>query len=107
MTQNDKFDPLGSVRARLGYLVTPDVMVYGTGGLAWTQFSATNEFPGFTPSSLTTQNWLFGWAGGVGAEARLGNTNWLPASNISITTSVVPVQSRDPGHSEWGAGRAA
>ena len=77
VTQNDKFDPLGSVRARLGYLVTPDVMVYGTGGLAWTQFSATNEFPGFTPSSLTTQNWLFGWAGGVGAEARLGNTNWL------------------------------
>jgi opacity protein-like surface antigen len=78
VTQSDKFDPLGSVRARLGYLVRPDVLVYGTGGLAWTQFTTVNGFqPGFVPASLTTQNWLFGWAAGVGLEARLGNTNWL------------------------------
>ena len=78
VTQSDKFDPLGSMRARLGYLVTPNVLLYGTGGLGWTQFTAVNEFsPGFVPASLTTQNWLFGWVAGVGAEVRLGNTNWL------------------------------
>jgi len=77
-TQTDKFDPLGSVRARLGYLVRPDVLLYGTGGLGWTQFATVNGFqPGFVPASLTTQNWLFGWVAGVGAEVRLGNTNWL------------------------------
>jgi outer membrane immunogenic protein len=32
------FDLLGSGRARLGYLVTPNVLLYGTGGLAWTRF---------------------------------------------------------------------
>jgi opacity protein-like surface antigen len=77
VTQNDKFDPLGSVRARLGYLVTPSVLLYGTGGLGWTQFTTVNEFPGFVPASLATQSWLFGWVAGVGLEARLGNTNWL------------------------------
>lgn len=78
VTQTDKLDPVGSVRARLGYLVTPDVLLYGTGGLAWTQFKTVNEFsPGFVPASLATQNWLFGWVGGVGLEARLGKTNWL------------------------------
>jgi opacity protein-like surface antigen len=78
VTQSDKLDPVGSVRARLGYLVRPDLLVYGTGGLAWTQFTTVNEFsPGFVPASLTAQNWLFGWVGGLGAEMRLGNTNWL------------------------------
>ena len=32
------FDLLGTDRVRLGYLVTPNVLVYGTGGLAWTRF---------------------------------------------------------------------
>ena len=77
VTQNDKLDPVGSVRARLGYLARPDVLLYGTGGLAWAQHSATNEFPGFILAPLTTQNWLFGWVGGAGIEARLGNSNWL------------------------------
>ncbi len=77
-TQGDKFDPLGSVRARLGYLVTPNVLVYGTGGLGWTQSTTVNGFaPGFVPASLTAQNWMFGWVAGIGGEMRLGNTNWL------------------------------
>ena len=37
----DKFDMLGSVRARLGYLVRPDLLLYGTGGLAWTRLEQT------------------------------------------------------------------
>jgi outer membrane immunogenic protein len=78
VTQTDKLDPVGSLRARLGYLVTPDVLVYGTGGLGWTQFSTANDyFPGFVPASLPAQSWRFGWVAGVGGEVRLGNTNWL------------------------------
>jgi outer membrane immunogenic protein len=77
VAQADKFDPLGSARARLGYLVKPDILVYGTGGLGWTQFTATQQTPGLAPFSLTTANWPFGWVAGLGLEARLGNTNWL------------------------------
>ncbi len=42
-TQTDKFDLLGSARARLGYLVWPDVLLYGTGGLAWTRFVQSRD----------------------------------------------------------------
>jgi outer membrane immunogenic protein len=34
-TMSDKLDWLASIRARLGFLVTPDLLVYGTGGGAW------------------------------------------------------------------------
>jgi outer membrane immunogenic protein len=77
--QTDKFDPLGSARARLGYLVTPGVLLYGTGGLGWTRqvtSQDTTNTPG-TPTSTVTPNWLFGWVAGLGLEARLGNSNWL------------------------------
>jgi opacity protein-like surface antigen len=78
-TQTDKFDPLGSARARLGYLVTPGVLLYGTGGLGWTRqviSQDTTNTPG-TPTSTVTPNWLFGWVAGLGLEARLGDSNWL------------------------------
>jgi opacity protein-like surface antigen len=78
-TQTDKFDPLGSARARLGYLVTPGVLLYGTGGLGWTRqviSQDTTTTPGI-PLSAVTPNWLFGWVAGLGLEARLGDSNWL------------------------------
>ncbi len=41
--QTDKFDRLGSARARLGYLVSPDMLLYGTGGLGWTRFVHSHD----------------------------------------------------------------
>jgi opacity protein-like surface antigen len=76
-TQSEKFDPLGSARARVGYLVTSDVLLYGTGGLGWSRQATTTTTPGGTPANVVTPNWLFGWVAGAGVEARLGNTNWL------------------------------
>jgi opacity protein-like surface antigen len=77
-TLTDKFDWLGSARARLGYLVSPNVMLYGTGGLGWTQVdqTATVVLPAET-SINTVPSWRVGWVAGAGAEARLCNTNWL------------------------------
>jgi opacity protein-like surface antigen len=82
-TQTDKFDMLGSARGRLGYLVWPSVLLYGTGGLAWTRLEqsvTTTEsstfFPAFT-TITTMPSWRFGWVAGAGGEARLWNTNWL------------------------------
>jgi outer membrane immunogenic protein len=68
-------DYLGTVRGRIGYLVTPTLLIYGDGGLAYggvntsggiTQF-APNGFVGanFAPSFHTAQ---VGWTAGGGVE---------------------------------------
>lgn len=78
----DKFDMIGSGRVRLGYLPWPNVLVYGTGGLAWARLDQTlfetATIPGLAViDSSSTPTWRFGWVAGVGAETRLWNTNWL------------------------------
>jgi opacity protein-like surface antigen len=78
-TNTDKFDLLGSARVRLGYLVLPNVLFYGTGGAAWTRVNQTQNdvntdgtfFGGSSPS------WRFGWVAGAGGETRLWDSNWL------------------------------
>jgi outer membrane immunogenic protein len=78
MTLTDKFDLLGSGRARLGYLVWPSVLLYGTGGLAWTRLDQTSTSVSPIGTFITTApSWRFGWTAGAGGEARLWNTNWL------------------------------
>jgi opacity protein-like surface antigen len=77
-TQTDKFDLLGSARARLGYLVWPSVFLYGTGGLAWTRLEQTFTNLNSDGTTITTMpSWRFGWTAGAGGEVRLWNTNWL------------------------------
>lgn len=84
-TVHDKFDWLGTARARLGILVIPNVLLYGTGGLAWTRFVQDTAdtvtcsgclAPGGA-ATTSTPDWRFGWAAGGGAEARLFDSNWL------------------------------
>ncbi|RTL65076.1 MAG: porin family protein [Hyphomicrobiales bacterium] len=55
---------LATVRGRVGYLVSPSVLVYGTGGGAWGQVG--NEFN--TSSISTTQS---GWVVGGGVEGKI------------------------------------
>jgi opacity protein-like surface antigen len=69
---------LGSGRARLGYLVWPNVLLYGTGGLAWTRLEQTMTTLNSDGTTVTTTpSWRFGWVAGAGGETRLWNTNWL------------------------------
>jgi opacity protein-like surface antigen len=83
-SQTDKLDWFGSARARLGYLVTPDILLYGTGGPGWARMVSDQEsvrtligFPPPTTTSTVTPSWMFGWVVGAGVEARIANTNWL------------------------------
>ena len=82
----DKLDWLGSARARLGILAGPNLLLYGTGGLAWTRLiqsfrqTITTDFGGTVTTSTafsSTPSWRFGWVAGVGAEARVLDSNWL------------------------------
>lgn len=76
-TANEKLSWLGTARARLGFLVTPSLLLYGTGGLAYGGVNVDYErgFPngsGYFSSQSATR---VGWTAGGGAEYALGN-NW-------------------------------
>lgn len=54
----------GSLRARLGYSVTPEILLYGTGGLAAKNQKV--EVPGFDDSKG-----MLGWTAGVGTDIKI------------------------------------
>ena len=75
-TVSRSIDYLGTVRGRLGWLATPAVLLYGTGGLAYGQVNVSNTIsvaqncgPGcvfltpptsFGSSSVTRAGWVVG-----------------------------------------------
>jgi outer membrane immunogenic protein len=71
---------LGTARLRLGYLITPQFLVFGTGGLAYGQvktsadvgYSFGDDGGAFSWSKNTTH---VGWAAGAGVEYKI-NANW-------------------------------
>ena len=78
-TANGNLEYLGTVRGRLGYLAMPNLLIYGTGGLAYggVNFNASNYVNSFAASGR--QNWTaigstnysnvnVGYVGGGGAE---------------------------------------
>ena len=82
-TLEAKIKWFGTVRGRVGYLVTPTVLLYGTGGLAYGRIetsstqsltvalggvSATNA------SSVDATKNRFGWTAGAGVEGAIPNT---------------------------------
>lgn len=66
-TGNAKIDNLGTARLRLGYLVTPDTLLYATGGAAYARekFSVT---PAVAFEAMDTKVDHFGWTIGAGIE---------------------------------------
>jgi outer membrane immunogenic protein len=73
----------GTVRERAGFLVTPTIMVFGTGGLAYGKVSLTDNITTTLGSALTgvtsigSSKTKFGWTVGAGVEGVLFNwNNW-------------------------------
>jgi outer membrane immunogenic protein len=72
----------GSVRGRFGVLVTPSVLLYGTGGVAFQQVEVSATCDGsadswcVAPRSQSFSSVRRGWTLGGGAEAMLAR-NWL------------------------------
>jgi outer membrane immunogenic protein len=77
-----------SVRGRLGYLATPDLLLYGTGGVAWQHVEVSgacgawpssfqcNGPPQPLPSFVSQTKTLAGWTVGAGVEWHAWG-NWL------------------------------
>jgi outer membrane immunogenic protein len=75
-----ELDDLGTVRARLGWLSSPNLLWYGTGGVAYgqTKLSSTAQCPTFAPpcftessASLSSTHTSVGWTAGAGVEWKL------------------------------------
>jgi outer membrane immunogenic protein len=92
-----KTNELASVRARLGYVVFPGVLAYGTGGAGWGHTELRGD--GLTLAAINQ----FGWVAGAGLEYKLvehvllraeylhydfGKTS-VPLDNFSETVNVV------------------
>jgi opacity protein-like surface antigen len=89
-TRDFKIDELASARGRLGYLILPNWLIYGTAGIGWARTrlneSETDTFPApgttpFSPFFRQEQSFVneFGWVAGVGLEWKFwpGSNSWL------------------------------
>ena len=78
---DQKLEWFGTVRGRAGVVVTPRVLLYGTGGLAYGSIKSTGFLSGFNPNGGTVTSvgsntdTRFGWTVGAGAEAMITG-NW-------------------------------
>jgi outer membrane immunogenic protein len=76
-----KLEWFGTVRGRVGYLLNDGLLLYGTGGLALGQISASDNvnvsaaINGFQYNPLGQSKTNIGFAAGAGVEGRLGP--WL------------------------------
>jgi outer membrane immunogenic protein len=78
--QDHKIEELASARGRLGYLIFPNWLLYGTAGIGWaherfTLNQVSQPLGLFTETNTTFAN-EFGWVAGIGLEFKLYN-NWL------------------------------
>jgi outer membrane immunogenic protein len=79
-TAERRVDSLGTLRLRLGYLLTPNILLYGTGGLAYGETSlkvstlnmtSCGTSPGCLSNTATTTR--AGWTAGGGYEVAIGH----------------------------------
>lgn len=73
---------LGTARARLGYLVAPGTLLYGTGGLAFggvnssTSIALVAPAPFAATASADQSTNKVGWTLGAGVEQKIGSSPW-------------------------------
>jgi outer membrane immunogenic protein len=86
-SEEAKIEWFGTARLHLGYLVTDQLLVYGTGGLAYGRVGVSGNinlsatpapFVSFTPgtTAFSESRTNVGWTAGAGIEGRFAS--WLP-----------------------------
>jgi outer membrane immunogenic protein len=80
LSTEPKLSWFGTVRGRLGVTVTPDLLLYGTGGLAYGHVDASANWVALGPFQIqapaSVSKTKVGWTAGAGAE-------WMFARNWS------------------------
>jgi outer membrane immunogenic protein len=107
-TMSSTLDWVSSLRARLGYLVLPNLMAYGTAGGAWgkVDYAASNS-GGVIPYAASTafSSTEGGWVAGGGLEWMI-TPNWLLRGeylyySLNSSPSVVAGSTAAPGPSGY------
>jgi outer membrane immunogenic protein len=109
-TMSSKLDWVTSLRARFGYLVTPNVMAYATGGVAWAKLDYSASAIGFLYSATTAfSDTQTGYVVGGGLEWAITN-NWLLRAeylfyrfNNAPNVVVTAIGSANPSGFSWSA----
>lgn len=72
-------DYLASARARLGWVVVPNALIYGTGGAAWTRanYSGLDVLNNGTSVATAFSNTQTGWVAGGGIDWAPWSNNWV------------------------------
>lgn len=70
-SRETKVDTLASARARLGYAVLPNLLLYGTAGLGLVHDEVSYSGVGAPVFTTTADQSEFGWVAGAGLEYRL------------------------------------
>jgi opacity protein-like surface antigen len=80
---------MGTVRGRAGYLLTPNFLIYATGGLAYGRVSASGNYSLETDYSLTADSFAlaFGQASGPGALVTVSANAGTNLANASTTAN--------------------
>jgi outer membrane immunogenic protein len=80
LTEDGQIDTSGTLRARLGYLASPDVLLYATGGLAWNELEQGLTCPAAAAFGICAVTGAFdvrssetfmGWVVGGGVEFQI------------------------------------
>jgi outer membrane immunogenic protein len=80
--QKDRRTSIASARGRLGYLILPNLLLYGTAGIGWGHERISLVATQVNPCGCVTEenaasfNNMVGWVGGIGLEWKFWN-NWL------------------------------
>jgi outer membrane immunogenic protein len=111
LTTDAKLSWFGTARARLGFAITPDLLLYGTGGAAYGQVktSADTILPDTVDATLPANRFpaalsgtRVGWTAGAGTEWMFAR-NWsAKAEYLHVdlgSTSAVGFSILDPAHS--------
>jgi len=74
VTTDHKLEWFGTSRSRLGFLATPNLLLYGTGGVAYgqTKDTYTAAAAGFAAAVATVKDVRAGWTVGGGIEGAFG-----------------------------------
>jgi outer membrane immunogenic protein len=100
-TLTNRIDWFGTVRGRLGWLASPTILLYATGGLAYGRIEAsgsiTDSFGPFT-YSFSNSATNVGWTVGAGIEGIVPNTtNWTwKVEYLYVDLGTVSGSAHDP-----------
>jgi len=86
VSTSESADWLWTLRGRAGILVTPALLLYGTGGLAVADVKASYLFTDTFPAreSATISSTRYGWTAGVGGEYALMNGWSIKAEYLHV-----------------------